>query len=386
MKVVCARSALAETLGAVARAASSRGVVQVLAGVRLEALGDRLVLSATDTEISLRAAVSADVEAEGLVVVRARTLLDLLRKLPSEQVTLEAEPSSGLRVVSGEADYRLNAFPAADFPALLSLDPVVPARVERAGFAHAFESVARATARDASRPVYTGVLVSLTDGVLTMVATDGHRLAVRRARLGSLGDLAPTLIPARALVDLTRLPVHDEWLELSVTDNLVSFEVGGYRLTARRLNGQFQPFEPLLTAAFAHEALVERELLLEAVDRATVMVQRNSPVVLAFGADGVSLRVTTAEVGEATERMPLRAPGPDITVAFNPRYLLDGLQLIEGDDVKFKLNDELRPVVLQGATDGLTYLVAPVRRPGSPGVPVRARPGAGGPSQACSRA
>jgi DNA polymerase-3 subunit beta len=365
VNVVCARSALAETLGAVSRAASGRGVVQVLSGVRLEALGDRLVLSATDTEISLRAAVPADVEVEGVAVVPARTLLDLLRKLPMEQVTLELETSSALRVVSGEADYRLNTLPAADFPALPSAPPGERARVERAGFVRAFESVARAAARDASRPVYTGVLVTLAAGDLTMVATDGHRLAVRRARLEAVGDVASTLIPARALVELTRLPVDDEWLELSVTDNLVSFEVGGYRLTARRLNGQFQPFEPLLASAFAHEALVGRELLLEAVDRATVVVQRNSPVVLAFGADGVSLRVTTAEVGEATERMPLRKPGPDITVAFNPRYLLDGLQLIEGDDVTFKLNDELRPVVLQGATDSFTYLVAPVRRAGA---------------------
>jgi DNA polymerase III subunit beta len=358
----CTRDGLWEVLAPVARAAAVRGPIGVLAGVRLQALGDRLLLTATDTELAIRADVACSVEEEGVVVLPARTLVELVRRLPAPDLLLEDESERGVRLWSGEADYLLATLPAPDFPEPSFVAGGTSVELDRGTIVRAFAHVGRAAARDASRPVYTGVLLGVDDGRLTMVAMDGYRLALAETPIAANGLVEPTLVPARALVELSRLPVDAPTVELVVTERTAAFRAGEFELAARRLDGMFQPYAQLLAADFVHEAVVDRERLLGALDRAGVLLQRNAPVVLEFSATSVRLRVVTAQLGEASERIPLAHTGPDLAVAFNPRYLLDGVQLLEGSSVRFRMNDDLRPVVLRGETDELTYLVAPVRR------------------------
>lgn len=363
MRIHCDRATVADALAAVSRAASSFGPINVLTGVRFEALTDRVVLSATDTELSLRVAVPATVCEDGVGVIPARTLVELVRKLPDGLLSIETDEQA-VRVVTDDAEYRLNALPAADFPEVPSPPSPSPIRVERASLVDSFARVGRVAARDMSRPVYTGVLVGIETGTLTMVATDGYRLAVVTREASASGDLAPTLVPARALSELARLPADDGWLELVVADNVIAVKAGDYRLTARRLNGELQPWERLVRAEFAHEAVVERGRLLAALERAAVVVRRGTPVVLDFQETHLFVRVSSPEVGQASERVAVRAPAPSITVAFNPGYLIEGLQMLQDDEVGIRMSDALRPVVLSSERSDTTYLVAPVRSPG----------------------
>lgn len=361
MKLQCERDVFAQALATVSRAASSHSAINVLTGIRLEGLADCVALTATDTELSIRAGTAATVGQGGVGVVPARTLLELVKRLPEGPLALDAYDSSTLRLISGEGEYRLTAFSAEDFPEIPT--PILSAtlRVDRAPFVEAFARVGPVAARDASRPVFTGILVAIADGALTMVATDAHRLAVIRCSISASLDLAPTLIPARALLELARLGAKAEYLDLIVGENVIVFEVGNYRITARRLNGQFQKWEPLVEAEFAHEAVIDRSALLAAVERVGVFVQRGRPVVLEFDEAHVVVRVTSGEIGQATERVPLEKPGPRTTVAFNPGYLIDGLQLLAAPQIHMRMNDPLRPVVLCDSNGDYTYLVAPVR-------------------------
>ncbi|HZP73796.1 MAG TPA: DNA polymerase III subunit beta [Gaiellaceae bacterium] len=364
MRLVCERDAVAEVLANVSRAANPRGPINVLAGVRMQANVDHVVLSATDTELSIRASMPARVDEDGVGVVPARTLAELVKKLPEGPLALAAGDRSDVRVVSGDGEYSLNALSADDFPELPTPSPCAPVRVERAAILRAFGRVGRAAARDTSRPLYTGVLVGSEGGLLTMAASDGYRLAFIRSRTTS-EDIAPTLIPARVLAELTRLSPASEWVELVVGANVIQFESGEYRLTARRLNGQPQPYESLVDADFAHEVSADRERLVAAVERVGVLLGRGSPVVLDFEPDALRVRGATADLGQAVERIPVRGPAAAITIGFNPTYVIEGLRLLEGAEITFRMNDALRPVVLASTGDDLVYLLAPVRRPGA---------------------
>src|SRR5213083_326297 len=206
IKIVCQRDELAQRLGIVARAVSTRASVQILSGVLLRAEAGRLHLAATDMELSLRSSVDAQVEGEGSVVVPGRLLVELVRLLPESEVTIEHRAEeSVVHVTSGSSTSTLHTYAAEDFPRLPDLDALGTFTVDRESLLDTVSRVSRSASRDESRPVLTGILVRFEDGKLIMVATDSYRLSVKKAPL--VGD-APNLeaiIPARALGELGRI-------------------------------------------------------------------------------------------------------------------------------------------------------------------------------------
>src|SRR6185295_13764562 len=187
LRVTCSKAELAASLGVVSRAVSTRGAVQVLGGILLQAEEGRLLLAATDMEISIRASLASDVEGDATVVVPGRLLTDLVRLLPDDSVTLAFEEGDGvLTVTSGSHSSRLNVYSAEDFPRLPPLD-VTLQTIDAAALLASIEKVGRAASRDESRPVLTGVLVRFEGDQLIMAATDSYRLAVKETSLSSAG-------------------------------------------------------------------------------------------------------------------------------------------------------------------------------------------------------
>src|SRR6266568_2674809 len=189
MKIVCAKEELAQKLGVVSRAVSSRASVQILSGVLLRAEGGRLHLAATDMELSLRSSLDAQIDGEGSVVVPGRLLVDLVRLLPAEEVTIEHKAEEGVvHVTSGPSTSTLHTYAAEDFPRLPDLDTVGTFTVDRGPLLETVSRVARSASRDESRPVLTGILVRFEGGKLVMAATDSYRLSVKETEIaGSEG-------------------------------------------------------------------------------------------------------------------------------------------------------------------------------------------------------
>src|SRR5207248_3282842 len=283
MKVVCQRDELSQKLGIVARAVSTRASVQILSGVLLRAEAGRLHLAATDMELSLRSSLDAQVEGEWAVVVPGRLLLDIARGLPESEVAIEHREDEGLvRITCGPTNYRLNTYSAADFPRLPSAEGAQVYTVERPRLLEAVTRVQRSASRDESRPVLTGILLRFEAGRIVAAATDSYRLSVREtAAEGNLPELE-AIIPARALVELSRIAVGEGELELGIHENQVLFGADGVWLATRRIDGQFPNYKQLLPESFEHELTLPRVELLEVVRRVAVLAQRNSPLRLRF--------------------------------------------------------------------------------------------------------
>ena len=365
MKVRCSRDELAQKLGVVARAVSTRSAVQVLLGVLLRAETGRLHVAATDMELSLRASLEADVEGEGAAVVPGRLLVEIARLLPEGEVELEHRVEEGVvRIECGPASYRLRTYSVEDFPRLPELDLLQTFAVDRQALLETVSRVSRAASRDESRPVLTGILVRFEGSKLIMAATDSYRLSVKETTLDEPGPELEAIIPARALAELGRIAQAGDRVELGVHENQVVFSADGVWLTSRRIDGQFPNYKQLLPETFEHEVTLSRAALLDVVRRTAVLAQRNSPLRLRFSEGELVVSAQTADVGESRESLEAPFAGDPLEIGFNAEFLRDGIESVTSDDVVLKLISPLRPGLIEGESDDFSYLIMPIRLAG----------------------
>jgi DNA polymerase III subunit beta len=381
LKITVPKDELVQALSVVSRAVSNRTSVQILSGILLEASGGagggtgELRVAATDMELSLRATIAAQIDGDGSIVLPGKTLVDIARLLPSDEVTIEHRPSeSVVHVTAGSASYTLHTYNPEDFPRLPDVTSVQTFPVDRESLLETILRVARAASRDESRPVLTGILVQFAGGTLTMAATDSYRLAVKETELSGKAPDLEAIVPGRALTELARVATAGDSIDVGVHENQVVFGTGsdsggsgsggGIWLTTRRIDGQFPNYRQLLPEQFEHELTLPRTELLEVVRRASVMIQRATPLQLRFAEGEITVIARTHEVGESQESMPAPYSGETLEIGFNADFLREGLESVDGDDIRFKLISPLRPAVLQGDGDEFTYLVMPIRLPG----------------------
>jgi DNA polymerase-3 subunit beta len=315
-------------------------------------------------ELSVRTRLAAEVGTSGVAVVPGKLLVDIVRHLSGDAVSLEL--SGGMLTVSSEGStYTLNTFDAEDFP---QLPPTTGNlfSVDRDAFLDTVQAVSRSASQDESRPVLTGVKVQITSERLTMVATDSYRLSVKDTTIDTdIAEPAEAIVPARALDELVRIAEASPAASLAagVEANQVLFGVDETWVTARRIEGQFPNHQQLIPQAFEHVATIDRAEFLEVINRTRLMAQRNSPLRLQFSNGMLTISANTQDVGAAEESLPVRYDGEDLVIGFNADFLRDGVQSFDDDTIQLQLISPLRPGLLGSDGDTLTYLIMPVRLP-----------------------
>ena len=366
MKLSTRRDALFHQLQTVTRAASTRSAVQALSGVQLQATSGGIELRATDMEIGLRVPLEGEVAREGAVVLPARLLVDVVRALPADELTLELRAAEqDVELNSGSATFHIRTLRLEDFPPLPEpggdeqLDVPGPALVETV------LKVARAASRDETRPVLTGVLVSANEQELRMAATDSYRLAVKDTALEApLSRSFEANVPARALQELTRIIQHEgaDRIAVSLRSNLVVFEAASVVLSSRLIDGQFPNVRTLVPEAYEHELQLAGTEIADVVRRISLLAQKNAPLRLSFAEGELTVSARTPDVGEARETVPVPFQGEPLEIGFNPEFLRDGLEALEGGDLVLKLISPLRPGLIEAADgSGFQYLLMPIR-------------------------
>lgn len=366
MKIALDRDALLTELQAVTRVASTRSAIQALSGVQLSASNGTCELRATDTDVSLRVPLQADIIREGTVVLPARLTLDVVRSLPASDVSLELRAAEqDVEVVSGNATFNLRTLHGEDFPPLPEADPTTAISVPAKAFVETAMKVAGSASRDETRPVLTGILVSANGNQLRMVATDSYRLSVKETTIDeNLSSGFEVNIPARALQELARIASHseEENLTVSVRQNQVVFVVGRVVLSSRLIDGQFPNYRQLLPESFEYELRISAGELRDVVRRISLLAQKNAPLRLAFSPGELTVSAQTPDIGEARESLPVAFQGEPLEIGFNPEFLRDGLDAMEDGDVIVKLISSLRPGLLEsGDGSGFLYLIMPIR-------------------------
>jgi DNA polymerase III subunit beta len=366
MKLSISRDTFLAALQVVGRAVSSRSTLPSLSGVKLTATSEELTLAATDTELGLTMNVAeVAVETEGTLLLPGRLLGDVVRSLPSGEVSLALRSEQrDVELTAGGARFHLRTLPAEDFPRLPESTGEV-AKLPAGPLAETIDRVARAASRDEVRPILTGVLVQAEGTTLTMVATDSYRLSVKHTELEqALPDSIEANVPARALRELARIVAQEEPddVSISLARNQAVFQAGSVVLFSRLIEGQFPSWRQLVPESFEHEVRLPREELLEVARRISQLAQRNAPLRFAFAEGELTLAAETPEVGDASEALPAPYSGEPLEIAFNPQFLIEGLESVDGDELAIKLSSPLRPGLLQPVgREDFSYLVMPIR-------------------------
>jgi DNA polymerase-3 subunit beta len=362
VKFRCERDVLVEALGTAGRAAAGRGTsLPVLSGVRVELSGDQLRLTGTDLELTITVEVAVSGQADGVVILPGRLASDIVRSLPAGSVEVEVSNEEA-RIAAGRSEFSLRVLPADEFPRLSEAtgEPVTLASAELAA---ALSQVVRAASSDDARPILTGVLLAAEADGLRLVATDSYRLAIRDLPGTTvLAEGQQVLVPSRALQELARVLSGADTLSVRLGEREASFEVGGTRLTTVLIEGEFPPYERLIPQAQPNRLTVGREVLLEAVRRVKLLAREATPVRLAMSNDGLELVAVTQDVGQAHESLDAKFEGTELTVAFNPEYLVQGIEVAPGDEVTIETVDALKPALLRVPEHPeFLYLLMPVR-------------------------
>jgi DNA polymerase-3 subunit beta len=370
------RDVLAEAVAWAARSLPARPPVPVLAGLMLDARDGRLVLSSFDYEVSARVEVAADITDPGVALVSGRLLADISRSLPARPVDVTTDGAKVV-VTCGSSRFTLLTLPVEDYPALPEM-PGASGSLRGDVFAAAVSQVSVAAGRDDTLPVLTGVRLEIEGERITMAATDRYRLAVRDLAWTpeQSGLSAVALVPARTLSDTAKALATADKVTVALAgatggEGLVGFEGGGRRTTSRLLDGEFPKYKSLLPSESASVATVETASLVESVRRVALVAERNTPIRLSFTAGELTLEAGTGDEAQASESLDAALDGDDISIAFNPAYLLDGLGALDAPQAELRFTSSTRPAVLAGketaedtAGDDYRYLLMPVRLSG----------------------
>jgi DNA polymerase III subunit beta len=363
VKFRCERDRLVEALSAAGRAVANRGgALPVLSGVRAELTGNRLVLTGSDLDLTIAVDVEVAGDADGVAVLPSRIAGEVVRSLEPGSVTVLVEGEEA-HITAGRFESSIRLLPAEEFPRLAGpADEAVT--LSAPAFAAALRQVVPAASADDARPILTGVLMAAEGDGLRLVATDSYRLAVRDLPGTSvLKEGQSVLVPSRALRELERALGNAEEVTLRLGERDATFEVGPVRLTTRLIEGAFPNYRSLIPSSYPNRLTVAREALIDAVRRVKLMAREATPVRMAMGPDGLELVAITQDVGQAHEQVDAGFEGTELTVAFNPEYLLDGVEVTPGDDVVLETVDQSKPAVIRASTDGgdFLYLLMPVR-------------------------
>ncbi|MGH8946302.1 MAG: DNA polymerase III subunit beta [Acidimicrobiia bacterium] len=358
MRIRGERDDLAEVFARASRAVGLRSALPILQGLWCRATGNVLQVVGTDLEMVVRSSTEVEVLEEGETVVAARLASEAIRKLPPGAVTVGTEDGE-VEIVGGGPRFRLREMVTDDFPRLTEPDFSGGVEVGGGRLEAAVAQVSVAASSDAARPILTGVLFEKGQEGLRLVATDSYRLAV--CDLLGVETGKDALVPARALRELSRT-VGSAKTEVAIGEREAAFRSEKGTLSTRLIEGSFPNYRQLLPEHYPNLLVVEREDLLEALGRATLVAEDHIPVRMKMGPDGTELTVSRQEVGGETEFLKGEYRGEDVTIAFNPRYLTDGVSVVDSERVQIELVDGLKPAVIRGVEDpDFLYLLMPVR-------------------------
>ena len=372
MKFVVERDPLIDAVNWVSKSISNRPITTALLGIVID-VDQEVTLSGSDLETSTKAKFSADINQKGKVLVPGRLLADISRSLPAKAVTFTLEGTRVL-VTAGSAKFTLPTLPLAEYPTLPTL-PAATGTLASDLFATAINQVAIAAGKDDSLPTLTGVFVEINKNQITLAATDRYRLAVRELTWNAADANIETtsLLRARTLADAAKSLVGNAQVTLALSpttsnEKLVGFLTDGKTMTSRVLDGSFPPFRHLLPSESTADAIIEVAPLLDSVRRVALVTDKTVPLRLIFSSNSLRLEAGTGEEAQATEQLDINYKGEDINIAFNPQFLVDGLNAIQSAFVHITFTGANKPAVLTGQTEAAgapinnyKYLLMPMR-------------------------
>ena len=366
MKFSCEKLLLQNAVNTASRAVAAKSSIPALEGLLLTCGGESLTVSGYNMQTGIRTKFAAEVEESGELVVNARLIGEILRRLPDDVVTFTANDKFLIHLTCGDADFDIMGLSAADFPELPEVEEKYAVQIAEKTLKTMIQQTSFAVSTNEARPVHMGSLFEVSAEGLTVVSVDGFRLALRKEPLEKIeGGAFSFVAPGTALNEVERICEEiDEVVTITLGQRHILFEVGETELICRRLEGEFLDYKNAIPRRNPINVVVDTKTMLQSLERVSVVISEKlkSPVRCIFEQDRVLLSAKTAN-GDAKDVCRIDGDGQGLEIGFNNRYLMDALRFAPADELKLELNTGISPAILV-PTDGeesFLYMVLPVR-------------------------
>jgi DNA polymerase-3 subunit beta len=372
MKFKINRDHFANGLAQVLNVVGSKATMPILSNVLIEAEKDQISLTTTNLDLGIRCKIKAEVKETGAVTLPVKRLATIVRELPNIDVTLDASPNHQVKLVSGGSNFRIMGIGREEFPPLPDFGDEKSFTLAQTELTTMLKSVAYAQSADETRYILNGIYFNFKDGKLSLVATDGRRLAliskemeVPAANAGSI------ILPAKTASELLRLLDKGEKLKISFNDRRASFQIGTDKdnsglvdsvyLYSKVVEGNYPNYQQVIPKETHQRIKLERELFLQCIHRAALVTsEKSNSVKIKLTSNLLEITAQSPDFGEAHESMAISYSGPDLQVAFNPAFVIDPLRALAKDEIFFELKDEVSPGVFK-TLDSFICVIMPVR-------------------------
>lgn len=362
MKVKVSQKELSKHINIAQKGISSRTTLQILDGILLETSKDKLKLTGTDLEISIETFLDCEVIQEGSIVVNSRIFGDIIKKLPDSPVYIDVE-NNNINIKCENSEFNIIGNSGDDYPDLpiiLEKDSFV---LPKDLFKGAIRQTVFATTQDETRPSLTGVLVEISNNLLSFVALDGYRLALRKLPTNLNLELK-IIIPGRSLNELNKiLEDREEDIIISAAPGHVIFNIGDTIVYSRLLEGQFFNYKEIIRKEHKTKVIVNKKDFQDSLERASLLAKEEKANLVKLSTlDNKIIIKSNSEIGNVNERISSSQNGDNLNIAFNSRYILEGIKIMDVEEIELNFMGSLNPCIITGADDdSYTYLVLPVR-------------------------
>ncbi|HLR34653.1 MAG TPA: DNA polymerase III subunit beta [Tissierellales bacterium] len=362
MRIQVEQRDLSKGTNIVQKGISSKTTLPILDGILIETKNDKIKLTGTDLDIGIETYVKADILEEGSIVVNSKIFRDIVRMLPNAPIDIKVVDNN-INIVCENTEFNLVGNPANEFPELPTLIDKLSFNIPRDLFKESIRQTVFATTQDETRPILTGVLLEIVKGQVSFVALDGYRLALRNINIESSEDVK-IVIPSRTLNELTKILEDDEEdLKITLAPGHIIFDIGETLVFSRLLEGQFLNYRDIIRNDHKTKLIVDKKLLQDSLGRASLLAREEKAnlVKLNISNDKIVIK-SNSEIGNVYEELLVDLEGEDLNIAFNSRYILDGIKVIDSEELELYFMGSLNPCIIKPAgVDNYTYLVLPVR-------------------------
>lgn len=363
MKFTCEKSILQEGISTAQKAVTGKSTMPILNGILIKAKNNKIILTGSDIDLSIETKINADVIEEGNIVIDARLFGEIIRKLPNDEVNINTIDNNSIEILCQKSRFTLIHMNAEDFPLLPNINENMIFSIPQKILKNMIRSTIFATAQDETRPILTGVLFEINNNNLNLVALDGYRLALRSENLNT-DNVISAVIPGKTLNEVSKiLEEYDENVNITFTPNHILFNLGYTKVISRLLEGEFIRYNSIIPEEYNLKIIAKRLELLHCIERASLMAKDSNTNLIKLTMEDDNMIITSnSQLGMVREELNIILQGQSLQIAFNSKYLIDVLKIMEEEDIIMEFSSSVSPCVIKNKEiNNCTYLVLPVR-------------------------
>ncbi|AKA71248.1 DNA polymerase III subunit beta [Clostridium scatologenes] len=363
MKFTCEKSILQEGISTVQKAITGKSTLPILNGIYIKTHQNELILTGSDIDLSIETKIKSDIIEEGSIVIDAKIFGEIIRKLDNDTIHIATIDNNSIEIVCNKSRFTLIHMNSEDFPELPNINENMIFSIPQNILKNMIRGTIFATAQDETRPILTGILFEIKNKKLNLVALDGYRLALKSEALDT-DNIINAVIPGKTLSEVSKiLEENEESVNITFTPNHILFSIGETKIISRLLEGEFIKYNSIIPEEYNLKIIAKRIVLLNSIERASLMGKDGNTNLIKFDIEDENMVITSnSQLGMVREELNIILQGEPLQIAFNSKYLIDVLKIMEEDEVVIELSSSVSPCIIKNKnTNNCTYLVLPVR-------------------------